>query len=84
MVEQTLESTDTKVPAFTAVAANTGETAWGYQTEATTGIVGVTVDDNSQLSTLNCQLSTYDLQGRRVNSNSKGLIIRNGKKYIAK
>jgi hypothetical protein len=59
------------------VAANTGETAWGYQTEATTGIVGVHFDDNDQLS-------TYDLQGRRVNSNSKGLIIRNGKKYIAK
>jgi arabinan endo-1,5-alpha-L-arabinosidase len=77
MVEQTLESTDTKVPAFTAVATNTGETAWGYQTEATTGLVGVHFDDNDQLS-------TYDLQGRRVNSNSKGLIIRNGKKYIAK
>lgn len=84
MVEQTLESTDTKVPAFTAVAANTGETAWGYQTETATGIVGVTVDDNYQLSTVNSQLPTYDLQGRRVNNNSKGFIIRNGKKYIAK
>ena len=84
MVEQTLESTDTKVAAFTAVAANTGETAWGYQTETATGIVGVTVDDNCQLSTVNSQLPTYDLQGRRVNNNSKGFIIRNGKKYIAK
>ena len=77
MVEQTLESTDMKVPAFTAVAANTGETAWGYQTEATTGIAGVSIVDNAQRS-------TYDLQGRRINNNSKGFIIRNGKKYIAK
>ena len=33
MVEQTLESTDTKTPAFTAIAATTGATVWGYQTE---------------------------------------------------
>ena len=33
MVEQTLESTDTKTPAFTAIAATTGVTVWGYQTE---------------------------------------------------
>ena len=34
MVEQTLEPTDTKAPAFTAIAATTGTTVWGYQTEA--------------------------------------------------
>ena len=33
MVEQTLEPTDTKTPAFTAIAATTGATVWGYQTE---------------------------------------------------
>ena len=33
MVEQTLEPTDTKTPAFTAIAATTGVTVWGYQTE---------------------------------------------------
>ena len=33
MVEQTLETTDTKTPAFTAIAATTGVTVWGYQTE---------------------------------------------------
>ncbi|MBO7128166.1 MAG: family 43 glycosylhydrolase, partial [Prevotella sp.] len=33
MVEQTLEPTDTKAPAFTAIAATTGVTVWGYQTE---------------------------------------------------
>ena len=38
MMEQTLEPTATKAPAFTAIAATTGTTAWGYQTEATTDI----------------------------------------------
>ena len=33
MIEQTLEPTDTKTPAFTAIAATTGVTVWGYQTE---------------------------------------------------
>jgi arabinan endo-1,5-alpha-L-arabinosidase len=37
MVEQTLEPADTKVVAFTAVAATTGVTVWGYQTEAASG-----------------------------------------------
>ena len=81
MIEQTLEPTDTKAPAFTAVAAKTGASIWGYQTEATTGIEGVS--DNYQLSTINCQL--YDLQGRKIQSpQRKGLYIQNGKKYILK
>jgi len=33
MVEQTLEPTDTKAPAFTALAATTGVTCWGYKYE---------------------------------------------------
>ena len=81
MIEQTLEPTDTKAPAFTAVAAKTGASIWGYQTEATTGIEGVS--DNYQLSTINYQL--YDLQGRKIQSpQRKGIYIQNGKKYILK
>ena len=76
MVEQTLEPSDTKTPAFTAVAATTGVTVWGYQTEATTGIESIAADDNSQSA-------VYDLNGRRVdNPQSKGIYIRNGKKFI--
>ena len=81
MIEQTLEPTDTKAPTFTAVAAKTGASIWGYQTEATTGIEGVS--DNYQLSTINYQL--YDLQGRKIQSpQRKGIYIQNGKKYILK
>ena len=83
MIEQTLEPSDTKTPAFTAVAATTGATVWGYQTESTTGIRDIKADDNSQLSTANSQL--YDLQGHKVKSpQRKGIYIRNGKKYILK
>ena len=83
MIEQTLEPSDTKTPAFTAVAATTGATVWGYQTESTTGIRDIKADDNSQLSTVDCQL--YDLQGHKVKSpQRKGIYIRNGKKYIVK
>jgi arabinan endo-1,5-alpha-L-arabinosidase len=78
MVEQTLEPSTTKAPAFTAVAATTGTTAWGYQTESTTGIRSI---DNEQLTIDNW----YDLQGRKVKSSQrKGIYIRNGKKYIVK
>ena len=88
MVEQTLEPSTTKAPAFTAVAATTGTTAWGYQTESTTGIRSI---DNEQFldepsggaeRTID---NWYDLQGRKVKSSQrKGLYIRNGKKYIVK
>ena len=78
MIEQTMEPTDTKVVAFTAVAANTGATVWGYQTEATTGISSI---DNEQRT-----IDTwYDLQGRKIKGTQrKGLYIQNGKKYIVK
>ena len=77
MVEQTLEPTDTKVPAFTAMAATNGTTAWGYQTEATTGITDMKVDDHSDNGII------FDLNGRRVNSlPSKGIYIQNGKKIL--
>ena len=78
MVEQTLEPSTTKAPAFTAVAATTGTTAWGYQTESTTGIHSIS---NEQLTIDNW----YDLQGHKVKSSQrKGIYIRNGKKYIVK
>ena len=78
MVEQTLESTETKVPAFTAVAATTGVTAWGYQTEAATGISGVIADSDDDTQ-------TYDLSGRSVASPKKpGIYIKNGKKFIVR
>ena len=78
MIEQTMEPTDTKVVAFTAVAANTGATVWGYQTEATTGISSI---DNEQRT-----IDTwYDLQGRKIKGTQrKGIYIQNGKKYIVK
>ena len=76
MIEQTLEPYDTKVPAFTAVAATTGVTAWGYQTEVSTGIADVKADTPANGP-------IYDLQGRRVKTPQKnGVYIRNGKKII--
>lgn len=79
MVEQTLEPTNTKVPAFTAIAATTGATVWGYQTEATSGIAAMTADDNVDNGNI------YDLHGCHVNHpQSKGIYIRNGKKYIVR
>ena len=80
MVEQTMEPTDTKVVAFTAMAATTGTTVWGYQTEASSsGIATVTVDDDSETGV------TYDLRGCRVNHpQRKGIYIRNGRKYIVR
>ena len=88
MVEQTLEPSTTKAPAFTAVAATTGTTAWGYQTESTTGIRSI---DNEQFldePSGGAERSIdnwYDLQGRKVKSSQrKGIYIRNGKKYIVK
>lgn len=83
MVEQTLEPTDTKAPAFTAVAATTGVTVWGYQTEAATSIESVQADNTSSLFPL--PSSFYDLQGKPVTSPQKsGIYIKNGKKYLLK
>ena len=88
MVEQTLEPSTTKAPAFTAVAATTGTTAWGYQTESTTGIHSISneqfLDEPSGGAERTID-NWYDLQGRKVKSSQrKGIYIRNGKKYIVK
>ena len=77
MVEQTLEPTDTKAPAFTVLAATTGVTAWGYKYE-----------DGSGTSVMNVKADSYgedylfDLQGRKVSVPKKGLYIQNGKKVL--
>ena len=78
IIEQTLEPSETKVPAFTAIAATTGVTAWGYQTEVSTGIAEVKADNSADGP-------VYDLQGRRVSTlRPNGVYIRNGKKFIVK
>ena len=79
LIEQTLEPTDTKTPAFTGVAASTGVTVWGYQTEATSSIGVIVADSNADNGVV------YDLHGRRVSHpQSKGIYIRNGKKFIVR
>ena len=74
-VEQTLEPTDDKAVAFTGVTKN-GQTIWGYQTAAATGIEQIV---NRQ--SVNGQY--YDLLGRPVTTpQRKGIYILNGKKVI--
>ena len=80
MVEQTLEPTDTKVPAFTALAETTGVTVWGYRYgEPTTGVMAVEAAPEYGKDYL------FDLQGRKMTGTLKpGLYIRNGKKVMIK
>ena len=74
-VEQTLEPTDDKAVAFTAVTKN-GQTIWGYQTAPSTGIEQI-VNRKSVNS------KYYDLQGRPVSTpQRRGIYILNGKKVI--
>ena len=76
-VEQTLEPTDDKAVAFTAVTKN-GQTIWGYQTAASTGIEQI-VNRKSVNS------KYYDLQGRPITEpQRKGIYIQNGKKVVIK
>ena len=77
MVEQTLEPTDTKAPAFTVLAATTGVTAWGYKYEdgSGTGIMNIKADSYGEDY-------FFDLQGRKVSVPKKGLYIQNGKKVL--
>lgn len=79
MVEQTLEPTDTKAPAFTVLAATTGVTAWGYKYEdgSGTGIMNIKADSYGADY-------LFDLQGRIVSVPKKGLYIQNGKKVLIK
>ena len=76
-VEQTLEPTDDKAVAFTAVTKN-GQTIWGYQTAASTGIEQI-VNRKSVNS------KYHDLLGRPVTEpQRKGIYIQNGKKVVIK
>lgn len=77
MVEQTLEPTDTKAPAFTVLAATTGVTAWGYKYEdgSGTGIMNIKADSYGADY-------LFDLQGRKISVPKKGLYIQNGKKVL--
>ena len=84
LVEQTLESKDTKTIAFSGLAykanGTDGVTVWAYQTEAAnaSGINIINVDEKPDGR-------IYDLQGRPVSTpKHKGLYIRNGKKYIVR
>jgi len=84
LVEQTLESKDTKTIAFSGLAykanGTDGVTVWAYQTEAanTNGINIINVDEKPDER-------IYDLQGRPVSTpKHKGIYIRNGKKYIVR
>ena len=76
-VEQTLEPTDDKAVAFTAVTKN-GQTIWGYQTAASTGIEQI-VNRKSVNS------KYHNLLGRPVTEpQRKGIYIQNGKKVVIK
>ena len=50
----------------------------GYFTSKTTGIDHVKTADGASDG------KAYDLSGRRVNESYKGIVIKNGKKYIQK
>lgn len=77
IVEQTLEPTDDKTIAFTALNGN-GVTIWGYCTNPSTGIESLRTSPKTADA-------VYDLQGRRVsNSLRPGIYIRNGKKFVVK
>ena len=77
MVEQTMEPSDDKVVAFTAMAKN-GVSIWGYKYAEATGIQRVTSrqSDDSDY---------YDLRGMKVaNPQKKGIYIKNGQKIVVK
>ena len=76
-VEQTLEPTDDKAVAFTAVTKN-GQTIWGYQTAAATGIERI-------INRQSVNRHYHDLLGRPVTEpQRKGIYIQNGKKVVIK
>lgn len=53
----------------------------GEDGDGTTVIENVTIDENGEL---NFDNATYDLSGRRVEDNTKGIVIKNGKKTLVK
>ena len=76
MVEQTLEPSDDKATAFTALAKN-GVTVWGYCTNPATAIRFVKALQTDDVF--------YDLQGRCIAVPTRpGIYIRNGNKIVIK
>ena len=76
IVEQTLEPTNDKTIAFTALNRN-GVTVWGYCTNSATGISSAQSEVPDDV--------IYDLQGRRIiTPQKKGIYIRGGKKFIVR
>ena len=79
MVEQTMEKTDTKVAAFTALDETTGVTIWGYRYAEPTGVEVV----SSFVSRTGHVV--YNLQGRKMTGQLKpGIYICNGRIMIQK
>jgi hypothetical protein len=63
---------------FTITGANCNIDKVELESAATTGIEDINLNGNSS------RQGSYDLFGRKVNSNYKGIIIQNGKKHINK
>ena len=75
MIEQTLEPTDDKTIAFTALNRN-GVTVWGYQTSPANAIREVKSDEA-------ISDTWYTLSGQRISRpTTKGIYIHNGRKVI--
>ncbi len=82
-IEQTINtSTKKKALCFTALSSSSGSTGttrgvclWGTQTAAAVGIDELT-NDAEPMPT------QYDLLGRKVDANHKGIVISNGRKMI--
>ena len=77
MIEQTLEPTDDKTIAFTALNRN-GVTVWGYQTSSTSAIHEVKSDEVMNEK-------WYTLSGQCISRpTTKGIFIHNGRKVIVR
>ena len=77
MIEQTLEPTDDKAIAFSALNRN-GVTVWGYQTSSTSAIHEVKSDEVMNEK-------WYTLSGQCISRpTTKGIFIHNGRKVIVR
>ena len=76
MIEQTLEPTDDKTVAFTALNRN-GVTVWGYKTSGTTAIREIKSEETNGNK-------WYNLNGQLVDHPTKGIYIHNGRKVIVR
>ena len=76
MIEQTLEPTDDKTVAFTALNRN-GVTVWGYKTSGTTAIREIKSEETNGNK-------WYNLNGQLIDHPTKGIYIHNGRKVIVR